>query len=68
MSLAQREFDDSRTWSGWIQSTAKEVMEIANKVHPLSPFLLQLSTGGQGGDASHITELTDWDGKKKKGL
>ena len=68
MSLAQREFDDSRTWSGWIQSTAKEVMEIANKVHPLSPFLLQLSTGGQGGDASHITDLTDWDGKKKKGL
>ena len=68
MSLAQRGFDDNRTWSGWIQSTAKEVMEIANKVHPLSPFLLQQSTGGQGGGASHITDFTDWDGKKKKGL
>ena len=66
LSLAQKGFDDNRTWSGWISDIAKELKQLVEHVHPLSALLQQdLGTGGGGGVAG---ELTNWDGTKKKGM
>lgn len=63
--LAQKEFDDSRTWHAWVEAAVAEVMDIANHVHPLSAFLQQQSASS-GGGSSYINDLTGWDGKKRR--
>lgn len=65
LSLAQKDFDNNRTWQGWVDNAVAEVMQIAEYVHPLTPFLQQQSTSG-GGGASYINDLTGWDGKKRR--
>lgn len=64
-SLVQKEFEDNRTWQAWVEAAFSEVMDIANHVHPLSAFLQDQNIGG-GGGPSHITDLTGWDGKKRR--
>ena len=65
LSLAQKVFENNRTWKGWADNAVAEVMQIAEYVHPLTPFLQQQSTSG-GGGASYINDLTGWDGKKRR--
>ena len=65
INLAKRDFNEAHTFQSWIEETEMEVQNIANHVHPLSPFLTQYfgSGGGGGGVAG---ELTNWDGTKIK--
>lgn len=63
--LAEKEFVENRTWQAWVNAAFAEVMDIANHVHPLSVFLEGQNLGG-GGGTSHITDLTGWDGKKRR--
>ena len=64
-NLVQKDFENNRTWPGWVEAAFAEVMQIADYVHPLSPFLQQQSVSG-GGGASYINDLTGWDGKKRR--
>ncbi len=63
--LAEKDFQMNRTWPEWVEAAFAEVMQIADYVHPLSPFLQQQSVSG-GGGASYINDLTGWDGKKRR--
>jgi len=63
--LAEKDFQMNRTWPDWVKTTVAEVMQIADHVHPLTPFLQQQSASG-GGGASYINDLTGWDGKKRR--
>ena len=64
-NLCQREFEDKRTWPDWVEKAFDEVMSIANNVDPLSAFLQDQGIGS-GGGPSHITDLTGWDGKRRR--
>lgn len=63
--LAEKDFQMNRTWPEWVESAVAEVMQIADYVHPLTPFLQQQTASG-GGGASYINDLTGWDGKKRR--
>ena len=49
----------------WIEQTAKEVFQIAERTHPLSAVLAEYIAESAGGGPSHITDLTDWSGRKR---
>lgn len=49
----------------WIEQTAKEVLQIAERTHPLSAVLAEHIAESAGGGPSHITDLTDWSGRKR---
>ena len=49
----------------WIEQTAKEVLQIAERTHPLSAVLTDYISESAGGGPSHITDLTDWRGRKR---
>lgn len=63
--LAEKEFEENRTWQDWVDEAFDEVMSIADHIHPLSAFLQQQSASG-GGGSSYINDLTGWDGKKRR--
>lgn len=49
----------------WIEQTAKELLQIAERTHPLSAVLAEYIAESAGGGPSHITDLTDWSGRKR---
>lgn len=49
----------------WIEQTVKEVFQIAERTHPLSAVLTDYISESAGGGPSHITDLTDWSGRKR---
>lgn len=66
MSLAKKDFDNNKTYSGWIDGTAREVMKIATNTHQRLNALLKLQPKNHDGSASYITDLTDWAGNQVK--
>lgn len=72
MELAKLELDNRHgnvvgTNAKWIERTATEVMMIAEGTHPLSAFLAERhGQSAGGGGASYATDLTNWDGSKRK--
>lgn len=53
LSLAQKDFDNNRTWQAWVNDTAQEVLSIAQGIHVLTPFLQQYGHGGGGGGGNN---------------
>lgn len=66
MSLAKKDFEDNRTYSGWIDNAAREVMKIASNTHQRLNALLKVQPRDAGGGPSYITDLTDWSGNQVK--
>lgn len=66
MSLARKDFDNNRTYSGWIDGAAREVMKIAANTHLRLNALLKVQPRDAGGGPSYITDLTDWAGNQIK--
>lgn len=66
MSLAKKDFDDNKTYSGWIGGAAREVMKIASNTHQRLNALLKVQPKNQDGSPSYITDLTDWAGNQVK--
>lgn len=64
LSLAQKEFENNRTWPGWVENTGREVMRIANGTHQRLTALLKQQPKDAGGGPSYITDLTDWEGNQ----
>lgn len=64
LSLAQKDFEDNRTWQGWVENAGREVMRIANGTHPRLTALLKQQPKDAGGGPSYITDLTDWAGNQ----
>lgn len=51
----------------WIERTVAEVIQIAEGTHPLSALLAEYhGQSAGGGGASYATDLTNWDGTKRK--
>ena len=53
LSLAQKDFDNNRTWQAWVNDTAQEVLAIAQGIHVLTPFLQQYGHGGGAGGGNN---------------
>ena len=53
LSLADKDFEEEHVYSGWVNKTAEEVMQIADFTHVLSAFLQQQTVGGGGGGSSN---------------
>lgn len=66
MTLARKNFDDNKTYSGWINGAAREVMKIASNMHQRLNALLKVQPRDAGGGLSYITDLTDWAGNQIK--
>ena len=66
LSLAQKDFENNRTWPGWVENTGREVMRIANGTHQRLTALLKQQPKDAGGGPSYITDLTDWAGNQIK--
>lgn len=66
LSLAEKDFDRCRTWQGWVDGAAQEVMAIARGTHQRLNALLRGQSKDGGGGPSYITDLTDWAGNKIK--
>ena len=66
MSLAKKDFDNNKTYSGWIDGAAREVMKIATNTHQRLNALLKVQPKNQDGSPSYITDLTDWAGNQVK--
>ncbi len=66
MTLARKNFDDNKTYSGWINGAAREVMKIASNTHQRLNALLKVQPRDAGGGPSYITDLTDWAGNQIK--
>ena len=72
MELALPELDNRHgnvvgTNAKWIERTATEVLQIAEGTHPLSALLAEYhGQSAGGGGASYATDLTNWDGSKRK--
>ena len=66
MSLAQKDFDNNRTYSGWVNGAMLEVMKIASNTHQRLNALLKTQPKNQDGSPSYITDLTDWAGNQIK--
>ena len=64
LSLAQKDFENNRTWPGWVENTGREVMRIANGTHQRLTALLKQQPKDSGGSPSYITDLTDWAGNQ----
>lgn len=66
MSLAKKDFDNNRTYSGWVNGAMREVMKIASNTHQRLNALLKTQPKNQDGSPSYITDLTDWAGNQVK--
>lgn len=71
LNLVQKQFDENRSPTAWVQQAAEEVIKIADFSHPAYAMLEQSGVDNSG-SASYINDLTGWDGeswegKKKKG-
>ena len=64
MSLAKKDFDNNRTYSGWVNGAMLEVMKIASNTHQRLNALLKTQPKNQDGSPSYITDLTDWAGNQ----
>ena len=64
MSLARRDFDVKRTFSGRVNEAGKVLMSIANGTHQRLTALLKQQPKDAGGGPSYITDLTDWAGNQ----
>ncbi len=64
MSLARRDFDARRTFSGRVNEAGKVLMSIANGTHQRLKALLNQQSKDSGGGPSYITDLTDWAGNQ----
>ena len=64
MSLAKKDFDNNRTYSGWVNGVMLEVMKIASNTHQRLNALLKTQPKNQDGSPSYITDLTDWAGNQ----
>lgn len=66
LSLTKKDFENNRTWPGWVENTGREVMRIANGTHQRLTALLKQQPKDAGGGPSYITDLTDWAGNQIK--
>ena len=66
MSLAKKDFDKNKTYSGWVNGAMREVMKIASNTHHRLNVLLKVQPKNNDGSASYITDLTDWAGNQMK--
>lgn len=66
LTLAEKDFDRSRTPRAWIDMAAREVMNIAKGTHLRLNALLSGASRDAGGGTSYITDLTDWAGNQIK--
>jgi len=66
LSLARKDFDNSRTYGGWVDGAARVVQSIANNTHRRLTALLKIQPKDAGGSPSYITDLTDWAGNQIK--
>lgn len=66
MSLAKKDFDKNKTYSGWVNGAMREVMKIASNTHHRLNALLKVQPKNNDGSASYITDLTDWAGNQMK--
>ena len=66
MSLAKKDFDNNKTYSGWVNGAMREVMKIASNTHHRLNALLRVQPRNAGGGPSYITDLTDWAGNQVK--
>lgn len=66
LTLAEKDFDRSRTPKAWIDMAAREVMNIAKGTHLRLNALLRGQSKDAGGGPSYITDLTDWAGNQIK--
>ena len=66
MSLARRDFDAKRTFSGRVNEAGKVLISIANGTHQRLTALLKQQSKDSGGGPSYITDLTDWAGNQIK--
>lgn len=64
LSLARKDFDNNRTWKGWVDNAGREVMKIATNTHHRLTALLKQQPKDAGGGPSYITDLTDWAGNQ----
>lgn len=64
VSLAKKDFDNSRTPDGWVKNATQEVMRIALGTHQRLTALLKQQPKDAGGGPSYITDLTDWAGNQ----
>ena len=64
MSLARRDFDAKRTFSGRVNEAGKVLISIANGTHQRLTALLKQQSKDSGGGPSYITDLTDWAGNQ----
>ena len=64
MSLARRDFDAKRTFSGRVNEAGKVLISIANGTHQRLTALLKQQSTDAGGGPSYITDLTDWAGNQ----
>ena len=64
MSLARRDFDTKRTFSGRVDAAGRVLMSIANGTHQRLTALLKQQPKDAGGGPSYITDLTDWAGNQ----
>ena len=64
LSLAQKDFDNNRTWRRWADNAGREVMKIATNTHHRLTALLSLQSKDTPGGPSYITDLTDWAGNQ----
>ena len=66
ISLARKDFEDNKTYSGWVEGATREVMKIASNAHQRLNALLKVQPKNQDGSPSYITDLTDWAGNQVK--
>lgn len=64
VSLAKKDFDNSRTPDGWVKNATQEVMKIALGTHQKLTALLKQQPRDNSGGVSYITDLTDWAGNQ----
>lgn len=64
LSLAQKDFENNRTWRGWADNAGREVMKIATNTHHRLIALLNQQPKDSSGGPSYITDLTDWAGNQ----
>ena len=64
LSLAQKDFDNNRTWRRWADNAGREVMKIATNTHHRLTALLSQQSKDTPGGPSYITDLTDWAGNQ----
>ena len=66
ISLAKKDFDNNKTYSGWVNGAMREVMKIASNIHQRLNALLKTLPKNHDGSPSYITDLTDWAGNQIK--